>query len=76
VVYGSNLIFIAGTRDEKIRALDKGTGKVIWEYQLPAAGFATPITYEVNGKQYIVIAAGGTRGLKAGNNYIAFALPN
>ena len=77
IVTGSNLIFIAGTRDEKIRALDKKTGKVVWEYQLPAAGFATPITYEVNGKQYIAIAAaGGTRGLKPGNNYIAFALPD
>jgi len=74
IVTGSGLIFIAGTRDEKIRALDKKTGKVVWEYQLPAGGFATPITYEVNGKQYIVIAAGGARGLKAGDYYIAFAL--
>ncbi|WP_091870988.1 outer membrane protein assembly factor BamB family protein [Pricia antarctica] len=77
IVTGSDLIFIAGTRDERIRALDKTTGKVVWEHQLPAAGFATPITYEVNDKQYIVIAAaGGTRGLKPGDNYIAFALPD
>ena len=76
IVTGSGLIFIAGTRDEKIRALDKKTGEIVWEFQLPAGGFATPITYEVNGKQYIAIAAGGTRGLKAGNNYIAFALPD
>lgn len=68
------LVFIAGTRDEKIRAFDKKTGKVVWEYQLPAGGFATPITYEVAGKQYIVIAAGGARGQKAGGNYIAFRL--
>jgi quinoprotein glucose dehydrogenase len=69
------LIFIAGTRDEKIRAFDKRTGKVVWQYQLPAGGFATPITYEVSGKQYIVIAAGGARGLKPGGSYVAFALP-
>nr|WP_232540913.1 PQQ-binding-like beta-propeller repeat protein [Spirosoma endbachense] len=68
------LVFIAGTKDERIRAFDKKTGKVVWEYQLPAGGFATPITYEVNGKQYVVIAAGGGRGQKAGGNYVAFAL--
>src|SRR6201991_186793 len=69
------LIFIAGTRDEKIRAFDRRTGKVVWEYQLPAGGFATPITYIMEGRQYVVIAAGGGRGLKAGGSYIAFALP-
>lgn len=70
------LVFIAATRDEKIRAFDEKTGKVVWEYQLPAGGFATPITYEISGKQYVVIAAGGARGLKAGGTYIAFALPD
>lgn len=74
VVTASGLIFIASTRDERIRAFDKKTGNVIWEYQLPAGGFATPITYEVDGKQYIAIAAGGGRGAKAGGWYIAFAL--
>lgn len=69
------LIFIAGTRDERIRAFDKKTGMVVWEYQLPAGGFATPITYRIDGRQYIVIADGGGRGLKAGGSYIAFALP-
>ncbi len=68
------LVFISGTKDEKIRAFDKKTGKVVWEYQLPAGGFATPITYEVAGKQYVVIAAGGGRGQKFGGNYIAFSL--
>jgi quinoprotein glucose dehydrogenase len=68
------LVFMAGTKDEKIRAFDKKTGRVVWEYQLPAGGFATPITYEIDGKQYIVIAAGGGRGQKIGGNYIAFAL--
>ena len=54
---------------------DKQTGQKIWEYQLPAGGFATPITYEVDGKQYIAIACGGARGKKAGGWYLAFALP-
>ena len=74
VVTASGLIFIASTRDERIRAFDKKTGKVIWEYQLPAGGFATPATYEVDGKQYVAIAAGGARGAKPGGWYIAFAL--
>lgn len=68
------LIFIAGTKDEKFRAFDKKTGEIVWEYQLPAGGFATPATYEVDGKQYVVIAAGGGRGQKHGGNYIAFTL--
>ncbi|GAB2515071.1 outer membrane protein assembly factor BamB family protein [Spirosoma aerophilum] len=76
IVTAGGLIFIAATYDEKLRAFDKKTGKIVWEYTLPAGGFATPITYMVNGKQYIVIAAGGTRyGLKSGGSYVAFALP-
>jgi quinoprotein glucose dehydrogenase len=74
LVTAGGLVFIAGTGDEKIRAFDKKTGKVLWEYLLPAAGFATPVTYEANGKQYVVIAAAGGRGQKAGGNYVAFAL--
>jgi quinoprotein glucose dehydrogenase len=68
------LVFIAATHDEKFRAFDKKTGKVVWEYQLPAGGYATPITYEMNGKQYIVLAVGGARGGKPGGWYMAFAL--
>ncbi len=75
IVTDGGLIIIASTRDEKIRAFDRKTGNIVWEFLLPAAGFATPITYEVNGKQYIVIAAGGGRGLKSGSSYIAFSLP-
>jgi quinoprotein glucose dehydrogenase len=75
LVTAGGLIFIAGTRDQLIRAFDKSTGRVVWSYHLPAAGFATPVTYEVDGVQYIVIAAGGGRGLKTGGDYIAFALP-
>ena len=74
IVTASGLLFIAGTKDEKIRAFDKKIGKVLWEYQLPAGGFATPITYEVDNKQYVVIAAGGGRGQKSGGYYIAFTL--
>ena len=74
LVTAGGLVFIAGTKDEKIRAFERKTGKMIWEYQLPAGGFATPVTYEVGGKQYIVIAAGGGRDQKLGGNYIAFAL--
>jgi quinoprotein glucose dehydrogenase len=76
LVTAGGLLFIAATYDEKLRAFDTKTGQVVWEYKLPAGGFATPITYMVDGKQYIAIAAGGTRyGLKPGGNYIAFALP-
>lgn len=74
VVTAGGLVFIAGTKDERIRAFDRKTGKVVWEHQLPAGGFATPITYEVAGKQYVAIAAGGARGRKPGGWYIAFAL--
>ncbi|SEK30068.1 outer membrane protein assembly factor BamB family protein [Parapedobacter koreensis] len=74
IVTAGGLLFIAATRDERIRAFDKKTGNLLWEYQLPAGGFATPITYEVAGKQYVVIAAGGARGAKLGGNYVAFAL--
>ncbi|AXE17322.1 pyrroloquinoline quinone-dependent dehydrogenase [Runella rosea] len=76
LVTAGGLLFIAATYDEKLRAFDTKTGKVVWEYTLPAGGFATPITYKVKGKQYIAIAAGGTRyDLKPGGKYVAFALP-
>lgn len=77
VVTAGNLVFIAGTPDEKIRAFDKRSGRVLWEYQLPAAGYATPSVYAINGKQYIVITAGGggKNGTKYGDSVIAFSLP-
>lgn len=75
LVTAGGLIFIAGTRDEMIRAFDKQNGKVVWQYRLPAAGFATPISYEVDGIQYIAVAAGGGRGLRTSGNYIVFRLP-
>ncbi len=76
VVTASGLLFIAATKDNKFRAYDKKTGKLLWEYELSASGFATPSTYQVNGKQYIVIACGGTKlGTSKGDSYVAFALP-
>lgn len=75
VVTSGGLIFIGASQDEYFRAFDKKTGKEVWKYKLPAGGYATPSTYEVNGKQYVVIACGGGKmGTKAGDSYIAFAL--
>ncbi|MDB5031855.1 PQQ-binding-like beta-propeller repeat protein [Mucilaginibacter sp.] len=77
VVTGGGLLFIAATYDENLRAFDTKTGKVIWKYKLPAGGFATPISYMVNGKQYVTIVCGGTRyNLKPGGTMLTFALPN
>lgn len=77
IVTAGGLIFIGASQDEKFRAIDKNTGETLWEYQLPAGGYATPATYEVGGKQYVVIAAGGggRQRTKAGDYYIAFSLP-
>ncbi|MFO7846123.1 MAG: PQQ-binding-like beta-propeller repeat protein [Balneolaceae bacterium] len=76
VVTAGKLLFIAGTKDRKFRAYDKRNGELLWETQLPSAAFATPSTYMVDGKQYIVIAAGGTKlGAEGGDSYIAFSLP-
>ncbi len=76
VVTAGGLLFIAATKDNRFRAFNKRTGELLWEYELPASGFATPSTYEVNGKQYVVIACGGTKlGTAKGDSYVAFALP-
>jgi quinoprotein glucose dehydrogenase len=75
LVTSSGLIFIAATRDERFRAFDKRTGKIMWQTQLPAAGYASPSTYAINGKQYIVIACGGGKlKTKSGDKYVAFTL--
>ena len=77
VVTAGGLIFIAATEDQHLRAFDKDSGKVLWKFKLPAGCFSTPATYAIDGKQYIVIAAGGGKyGLKAGGSYVAFALPD
>ncbi len=78
VVTAGGLLFIAATNyDKKIRAFDKSTGALLWESVLPFAGHATPATYSVNGRQYVVIAAGGGRDFvgNSGGVYVAFALP-
>ncbi len=77
IVTASGLLFIAGTKDRKFRAYDKNDGALLWETLLPAAGFATPSTYSVNGQQYVVIACGGGKlGAPKGESYVAFALPS
>ena len=77
VVTAGGLLFIAAARDGKLRAFNKRNGKLLWEYNLPAPGFATPSVYTVNGKQFLVIACGGGKlGTKSGDSYVAFALPD
>ena len=77
IVTAGGLVIIAATKDERIHAFDKQTGKLLWEHPLPAGGYATPSTYMVNGRQYIVIAAGGAGKMEttAGDTFVAFALP-
>jgi len=77
LVTAGGLVFIGATNyDRKFRAFDKSNGKLLWETTLPAAGNATPSVYEVNGRQYIVIAAGGGKDRQpTGGTYVAFALP-
>ncbi len=71
------LIFIGATMDERFRAFDKETGDLLWEYQMDAGGYATPATYEVDGKQFVIIAAGGggKPGTRPGDAYYCFTLP-
>ena len=76
VVTESGLIFIGATPDRKFRVYDTRDGSMLWEYELSAAGFATPSMYSVDGDQYVVIAAGGGRmGPPSGSEYFAFKLP-
>jgi quinoprotein glucose dehydrogenase len=77
-VTAGGLVFIAGTiYDRKIRAFDSKTGQLLWEAGLPYAGNATPATYMIDGKQYVVIATSGARDRDSpqGAAYVAFALP-
>lgn len=77
VVTAGGLVFIGAAMDERMHAYDKDTGKLLWEFQMEAGGYATPSTYEVNGRQYVVIAAGGggKPGTKTGDSFYCFALP-
>jgi len=75
-VTAGGLLFIAATKDQKFRAFNKRNGKLLWEFDLPTAAFATPSVYAVNGRQYVVIACGGGKlKTKSGDNYIAFCVP-
>lgn len=78
IVTAGGLLFIGATNyDRKFRAFDKSTGKLLWEATLPYSGNATPATYEIDGRQYVVIGAGGGKDSKSpsGGAYVAFALP-
>ena len=76
IVTAGGLVFISATLDSKIRAFDVDTGKKLWEQKLPAGGQATPMTYEVNGRQFVVINASGhpILGGEPGDYFVAFAL--
>jgi quinoprotein glucose dehydrogenase len=76
IVTAGGLVFIAGTKDEMFHAFDKRNGQLLWEHALPAGGYATPSTYQLKGRQYVVIAAGGAGKLetKAGDAFVAFSL--
>ena len=78
LVTAGGLVFIGAAMDERFHAYDKGTGKLLWEFQMDAGGYATPATYEIGGRQYIIIAAGGggKPETKSGNAYYCFALSN
>ena len=77
VATAGGVIFIAATADEKIRAIEKATGRTLWEFKLPAGGYATPSVYMIDGRQYVAIAAGGSgkNATRSGDSVIAFALP-
>src|SRR5690554_844849 len=75
VATAGGLVFIGGSADEMFRAFDADTGDVLWEYKLSAGGYAVPSVYQVNGKQYVVIAAGGGNrlGTPTGDAFYAFS---
>jgi quinoprotein glucose dehydrogenase len=72
------LVFIGAAMDERFHAYDADSGRLLWEFQMDAGGYATPATYEVGGRQYVIIAAGGggKPETKPGNAYYCFALEN
>jgi quinoprotein glucose dehydrogenase len=79
VVTAGGLVFIAATiHDRKFRVFDKSNGKLLWETVMPSSGVATPATYQVNGKQYVVVTASGGKSRTGGTDavYIAYALPD
>ena len=77
IATAGGLVFTAASMDNHLRAFDSDTGRELWKYELPAGGQATPMTYRVDGRQYLVIAAGGhgKLGTKLGDYVVAFTLP-
>jgi quinoprotein glucose dehydrogenase len=76
VITAGGVLFIGASLDEYFRVFDRATGEELWRHKLPAAGYATPATYAIDGRQYVVIAAGGGKlGTRSGDAYVAFALP-
>ena len=79
IVTAGGLAFVAGTLDPFLRAFDLDSGKELWKAQLPASAHATPMTYEANGRQYVVIAAGGSAKITEepqSDAIVAYALPD
>src|ERR1044072_3382943 len=75
IVAAGGLVFIGATLDKGFRAFDVETGRELWKTDLPASARATPMTYDAGGRQFVVIAAGGSDVWGAGDAIIAFALP-
>jgi quinoprotein glucose dehydrogenase len=76
IATAGGLVFIAASLDDRLRAFDTDSGKLLWEVKLPAGGQATPMTYASGGRQYVVIAAGGYKGDSTRGDYlVAYALP-
>jgi quinoprotein glucose dehydrogenase len=77
ILTAGGLVFTAAAVDPTLRAFDSGSGRVLWQATLPASAQATPMTYEVDGRQFVVISAGGHGKLrtKQGDAVVAFALP-
>lgn len=77
LITASGVVFYSGSLDDYLRAYDETTGRKLWQARLPAGGQATPMTYSVNGKQMVVVSAGGhgSAGTPLGDAYVAYALP-
>ncbi|MCP4002484.1 MAG: pyrroloquinoline quinone-dependent dehydrogenase [Gammaproteobacteria bacterium] len=78
VVTAGGLIFLGATADERFRALDVDTGEILWETRTPTSSMATPMTYEIDGRQYVVVASGGHTwlyGRRVDDYLVAYALP-
>lgn len=78
IVTAGRIAVMAGTTDERIRAWDLETGRELWQHALPVSGHATPMTYEIEGRQFIVVAAAGHMFMppqRSGDHLVAFALP-